>query len=615
MKRYHPMPFGAEFQDDGQVHFRIWAPGTQDLALEVENAGEFQAVPLTAQPDGWFSCRTDLAGADSRYRYVLNDGTRIPDPASRFQPDDVHGASEVIDPAAFDWSDSDWRGRPWEEAVIYELHVGTYTPEGTLSAVRDKLTHLAQLGVTAVELMPVSDFPGNRNWGYDGVLPFAPDSCYGRPEDLKALVNDAHALGMMVFLDVVYNHFGPEGNYLHLYASDFFTDRHQTPWGAGLNFDGPGNRVVRDFFIHNALYWLEEYNIDGLRLDAIHAIQDDSRPDIIEELATAVRAGLGRDRQIHLVLENDDNAAHYLARDDQGEPQWYVAQWNDDIHHACHVLFTGETQGYYRDYADDPVRHLARCLCEGFAFQGEPSAYRNGERRGEPSADLPVTAFVAFVQNHDQVGNRAFGERLAALTSPAAFRAATALLLLAPPPPLLFMGQEWNARQPFPFFCDFGADLAEAVTEGRRQEFARFPEFQDPESLARVPDPMAEETFRLAVLDWADAESAEGIEWLSLHRELLGLRRDHLVPLLAQPARTDWERLGADSLSVRWEWQDGATLTLLANFSDMETTGPVRPPGDCLYATHTVLQDDCARLPGWGLAWYLEAERIPDLAA
>ena len=342
-----------------------------------------------------------------------------------------------------------------------------------IAGVIDKLDHLATLGVTAIELMPVADTPGRRNWGYDGVCLFAPQSAYGRPEELKALVDAAHGRGLMVFLDVVYNHFGPEGNYLHVYAPQFFTDRYHTPWGAAINFDG-GFRPVRDFFIENALYWLEEYHLDGLRLDAVHAIRDNSTPDILVELAETVRRRVGTGRQVHLVLENDDNASRYLERDRDDRPRWYTAQWNDDAHHALHVLLTGEDAGYYGDYSDAPARHLGRTLAEGFAYQGEASPHRGGSPRGTPSKRLPATAFVPFLQNHDQVGNRAFGDRISTLADADAVRAAVAVLLLAPSPPLLFMGEEWAARQPFPFFCDFGPDLADKVREGRRREFARF---------------------------------------------------------------------------------------------------------------------------------------------
>jgi len=600
------MPFGAELLDDGRVRFRIWAPGARRIELCLDERDDGERLMMVPQPDGWFACLTERAAAGSRYWYCLEDGMRVPDPASRYQPDDVHGPSEVVDPCAFDWTDADWRGRPWEEVVIYELHVGSYTPQGTLAAVREKLAYLSDLGFTAIELMPLADFPGAHNWGYDGVLPFAPDSRYGRPEDLKQLVQDAHALGLMVFLDVVYNHFGPEGNYLHHYAPEFFTARHHTPWGAGLNFDGPGSRTVRDFFIHNALYWLEEFNLDGLRLDAVHAILDDSRPDILQELAAAVQGGPGRHRRIHLVLENDDNAARYLGRADGHRSRCYVAQWNDDFHHACHVLLTGESQGYYRDYADDPLRHLLRCLGEGFAYQGEPSSYRGGRHRGESSGHLPPTAFVSYLQNHDQIGNRAFGERLSTLAAPAALRAATALLLLAPAPPLLFMGQEWGSRQQFLFFCDVGEHFRGSVTEGRRREFARFPEFRDPHARAQIPDPMARSTFDAAVLEWTVPDSTEGGGWIELHRHLLRLRREWLVPHLRALVCSRWARPGAGTFLVEWRSVDRWRFRLVANLTPARGAGVSRPAGECLYATHEVLYQDTESLPPWSLAWYVQ---------
>jgi maltooligosyltrehalose trehalohydrolase len=617
MKREHAMPFGAAVLPDGRVRFRLWAPAQERLKLCLEGPGEETMLPMEAQADGWFELATDLAGPGSRYRFLLEGGTLVPDPASRFQPKDVHGPSEVVDPGAWDWQDADWRGRPWEEAVVYELHAGTFTSNGTFGGVEARLDHLRDLGITAVELMPVADFPGARNWGYDGVLPFAPDGRYGRPEALKALVQAAHARGLMVLLDVVYNHFGPEGNYLHLYAPQFFTERHKTPWGAAINFDGEGSGVVRDFFIHNALYWIEEFHFDGLRLDAVHAIADDSSPDILEELARAVHAGPGAKRPVHLVLENDHNAAHYLRREQDGYPRWYAAQWNDDIHHAAHVLATGEAAGYYADYADDPVRHLGRCLTEGFAYQGEPSPYRQGQPRGEPSGYLPSTAFVSFLQNHDQVGNRAFGERIDRLASAEAVRAISAVLLLAPSPPLLFMGQEFAALQPFPFFCDFGPDLAAAVTEGRRKEFARFPEFSDASARARIPDPSDPGTFESAVLDWKVLGRAPHCEWLALYRQLLALRRDRIVPLLAglgPGVEGEFRGFGGRGLQVQWRLGVGASLGLLANLSPSPLPAVDPPQGALLFSTHpaTAAEDPGAgRLPPWWVSWYL-AERASE---
>jgi maltooligosyltrehalose trehalohydrolase len=604
MHRVHDMPFGATRKDNG-VRFRLWAPAQSQVGLVLHGHGGDLELPLARAHGGWFELVTRRARIGDRYHFRLGAGGLVPDPAARFQPGDVHGPSEVIDPKAYEWQDEAWRGRPWEETVFYELHVGMFMPEGTFRAVTERLDYLAELGVTAIEIMPVAAFPGRRNWGYDGVLPFAPDSTYGRPEDLKALVDAAHARGLMAFLDVVYNHFGPEGNYLHRYAPQFFTEHHRTPWGAAINFDGVGSRTVRDFFIHNALYWLEEYHFDGLRLDAVHAIMDDSQPDILHELAQAVAAGPGRDRHVHLVLENDRNEARYLERDGAGRPLAYVAQWNDDTHHALHVLVTGETDGYYEDYADAPLAHLARALTEGFSFQGEPSRHRLGAPRGEPSAHLPLAAFVNFLQTHDQIGNRAFGERLSLLAKPEALRAASAILLLAPAPPLLFMGQEWGSRAPFPFFCDFGPDLAAAVTEGRRREFARFPAFRDPALRARIPDPNDPTTFAAAALEWRELGRADHQEWLKLHRDLLKLRTREIVPRLGGNGggRAGFRLLAERALEAHWRLGDGSRLTLLANLDN----GPLRhgewPLGEQLYATAGSSDD---AVPSWGVFWFLE---------
>ena len=471
------------------MRFRLWAPAARRVELCLENVGKVNRFPLQRCDQGWFELVTDAAKPGTFYRFQIDDGQEVPDLASRFQPRDVHGHSEVIDPHAFDWQDDAWIGRRWEEAVIYELHVGAFTQAGTFSSARERLDYLADLGVTALELMPVADFPGRRNWGYDGVYQFAPDSTYGRPEDLKKFVQSAHARGIIVLLDVVYNHFGPEGNYLGLYAPQFFTDRHHTPWGNAINFDGAASRTVRDFFINNALYWLNEYRFDGLRLDAVNAILDDSTPDILTELADVVRSTIQPGRHVDLILENDRNQSHYLQRTKQCRPRTYSAQWNDDIHHTLHVVVTGERDGYYSDYSDRPVDRLGRCLAEGFAYQGEVSIYRNGEKRGEPTTGLPPTAFVSFLQNHDQIGNRAFGERILAIADPRAVRAASAILLLSPQTPLLFMGEEFGAQTPFLFFCDFEEDLAAAVTDGRRNEFARFARFSDPAAREGIPDP------------------------------------------------------------------------------------------------------------------------------
>jgi malto-oligosyltrehalose trehalohydrolase len=606
MRFAHAMPFGAEIRADGAVRFRLWAPaaGKVELMLERSEQADEQSIPMVGHPNGFHELITTRAHAGSRYRFRIDEGIAVPDPASRANPDDVHAASEVVDPRAFAWDDGEWAGRPWHEAVVYELHVGTFTPEGTFRAAIERLPHLVALGVTAIELMPVADFPGKHNWGYDGVLPFAPDASYGTPDDLKALVQAAHRRGLMVFLDVVYNHFGPDGNYLNAYAPAFFSTQHRTLWGQAINFDGDGSRTVRDFFIHNTLYWLVEYRFDGLRFDAVHAICDGSRPDILEEIAAAVHSGPGRTRPVHLVLENDDNAARYLHPD---KAAGFRAQWDDDIHHAMHVLATGERDGYYVDYVPHPAAHVSRSLAEGFDYQGEASTFRGGKLRGEPSRALPPTAFVAFLQNHDQIGNRAFGERISRLASDRALRCLTALLLLAPQPPLLFMGQEFAAGSPFQFFCDFGPELARAVRDGRRAEFARFAQFATATEREKIPDPSDPATFARSHLDWSELTKADHAEWLDYHRQLLALRQREIVPLLprihgnAGRARS----LGENALCVDWRVANGATLTLLANLGDTEVATSLRPGGRLLCATDEREPD--ALLRAWCVQWYLEA--------
>lgn len=611
MRFAHRMPFGAQLAEGGGVHFRLWAPDAERVTLLLHEADGEAERPMPLTQDGWYELFVSEAQAGTRYRFRIDGGLAVPDPASRFQPEDVHGPSEVIDPLSYAWTASGWRGRPWEEVVLYELHVGTFTPQGTFLAAIDYLDYLLELGVTAIELMPVADFPGGRDWGYDGAALFAPDAAYGRPEDLKALVDAAHAKGLMVFLDVVYNHFGPEGNYLSVYAKRFFDETLHTPWGAAIAFAGETSGSVRRFFWENALYWIDEFQFDGLRFDAVHAIRDASSPDIIEEIAHQVRARVPSDRHVHLVLENDDNIARYLARDAAGLPQLYEAQWNDDIHHAFHVLLTGENRGYYADYAAEPARLLARCLTEGFAWQGEPSPFRKGERRGERSAHLPPAAFVAFVQNHDQIGNRAFGERMALLAPPEAVRAGMALLLLAPSPPLLFMGEEWGSRQPFLFFCDLGEDLQSAVRDGRRREFASFPEFADPEARARIPDPTAADTFHRSKLDWAEARQPAHAGMLDFTRRLLAIRRQEIVPRLPGTKGGCADILFArdSGLGVRWKLGDGTRLTLVANVGagDLAGADVGRPAGRLLFATDAA--DDgliAGVLPPWSVAFYLD---------
>jgi maltooligosyltrehalose trehalohydrolase len=606
MNRKHEMPFSAECRGDDTVRFRLWAPKASSVSVELSDLD--RSLPMSRLDAGWFELVTQ-AGAGAHYGFKIDDQQVVPDPASRFQPKGVHGASEVIDPLAYDWRDSNWRGRPWDEAVIYELHVGTFSPEGTFAGAEAKLDYLADLGVTAVELMPLASFHGERNWGYDGVLPYAPARSYGTPEELKHFVDAAHAKNLMVFLDVVYNHLGPEGNYLGLYAPQFFTDRHRTPWGEAINFDGACSRTVRDFFIHNALFWLEEYHFDGLRFDAVHAIADDSRPDILTELAEAVRTKFGAERDVHLVLENDNNAAHYSCREGEARTSCYNAQWNDDIHHALHVLVTAEKDGYYSDYAKNPAWHLGRCLAEGYSFQGEESAFRDGAKRGEPSRDLPPTCFVSFLQNHDQVGNRALGARIAQLADADTMKSAMAILLLAPSPPLLFMGEEFGATTPFLFFCDFGPELASKVTQGRRAEFARFEQFSSPQAQEQIPDPNSTETFLRSKLDWESLKRESHRDWLHFYQTLLTCRREKIVPLIKDiaPGRAKFEVLVPDALNVQWRLSKSGSLQLIANFGGTSLALRNRLDGELLYTTVEEHDPGWKEIPPLAAAWFLNA--------
>ncbi len=552
--------WGAEPLEGGGARFRLWAPALDTLILLTVPGGE--KVPMTRSADGWFEVETDRAAIGDCYMYLLPNGMRVPDPAAREQRRDVHGPSRLIDPRAYTWKSGDWRGRPWEEAVIYELHPGTFTTEGTFAGVENKLDHLVKLGVSIVELMPVAQFSGDRGWGYDGVLMYAPHVAYGGSLALKQLIDAAHERGLMVFLDVVYNHFGPDGNYLHSYAPDFFNPQRQTPWGVAIAYD---RAPVRAFFIENALFWLEEYRFDGLRLDAVDQIRDDSSPTLLEEIATTVKGRI-TDRMVHLTTEDDRNNVTHLERAD-GKPRLYTAEWNDDFHHAAHVIATGDTDGYYQDYCGDPIAKIARALAQGFIYQGDPSPFRDGARRGEPSVGLPPLAFIDFLQNHDQIGNRAFGERLTSLTSEEEMRALLSVLLLSPHVPLVFMGEEWGETRPFCFFTDFHGDLARQVREGRRNEFSKWRSFADPKNRERIPDPNALSTFEASKIDWALVEQPAHGARFDLVRDLLDTRRREIAPRLASIGGNAGSVLAAGDggLAVSWTVADDSRLTMAAS--------------------------------------------------
>lgn len=538
------LPFGANLIAANRTQFRIWAPAQSALSVAIEGG---PSLAMARDDAGWFEVEADC-GAGARYRYVLADGTQVPDPAARAQSGDAHGPSIVIDPRSYQWRNQNWRGRPWREAVIYELHVGVL---GGFTGVAQELSRLAKLGITAIELMPIAEFPGSRNWGYDGVLPFAAESSYGSPDELKSLVDAAHDHRLMIFLDVVYNHFGPDGNYLHLYAPEMFRTDLSTPWGPAIDFRC---EEVRRFFIENALYWLLEYSLDGLRFDAVNQIPDQ---DWLDEMAAEVRSVIGPKRQVHLVLENDNNAAKYLTGA-------FDAQWNDDGHHVLHLLLTGERDGYYRDYSHDPAARLARCLKDGFIYQGEPSLYRGGKARGTSSIELPPTAFVLFLQNHDQIGNRAFGERLTVLVDPKALEAAIALQILCPQIPLLFMGEERASRTPFLFFTDHNPDLAKAVREGRRREFASFSARQISEHLARIPDPNDPDTFDRSK---PDTDASLGSRREALYKELLAIRQAEIIPHLHDTRALDAHAIGPAAVLARWQVGDHALLMIGTNLA------------------------------------------------
>jgi malto-oligosyltrehalose trehalohydrolase len=579
--------FGVKLTSEGAT-FRLWAPAAKrvDLLLDKPHG-------LRRGDDGWFCA--DIAGikAGTLYKFRIDGAVDIPDPASAFQPQDVAGPSEVIDHTTYQWRAQDWRGRPWQEAVLIETHVGTFTPAGTYRAMIERLDHLVATGFTALELMPLADFPGQRNWGYDGVLWYAPDSAYGRPDDLKLLVDEAHQRGLMVFLDVVYNHFGPEGNYLGQYAPSFFTQV-QTPWGSAIDYRVP---QVRAFAIENALVWLREYRFDGLRLDAVHAIPEQGEVSMLHDLSRAVgdlAAETGR--QLHLALENDDNAASLLDADQDPPRGNYRAQWNDDYHHAWHVLLTGERHGYYSDYGKAPLTDIARALASGFVYQGEASAHRGGRPRGEPSGALTPTAFVNFLQNHDQIGNRALGDRLESLAEDEAIEAALAITLLAPMIPMLFMGEEWGSTAPFPFFCDFQGDLADAVRNGRRKEFAgAYAKYGD-----EVPDPLDEATFRSAVLDWNARDLPKPHRRLTLVRDLLSIRRREIVPRMAGARFGDASVEGDGLLSASWRMGDDTSLQLWANLSNQIINFQTRMTGTKIWGS-----DLSDAISPWAVHWHI----------
>ena len=548
------LPVGAEIQSQGGVHFRVWAPNARAVAVEIEG---HEPRALSPEPGGYFSALVEGVGAGARYRFRL-DGreTALPDPASRFQPEGPHGLSEVVDPASFAWSDGGWQGVPQERLVIYELHVGTFTPEGTYEAAALHLPALAELGITGVELLPLADFPGHFGWGYDGVNLFAPTRLYGRPDDLRRFVDRAHALGLAVLLDVVYNHLGPDGNYLGSFSRAYMGGSHATEWGEAINFDGPNSGPVREFFTANAGYWIDEYHFDGLRLDATHRIFDDSADNILAAIGRAVRAA-APGRHTFIAAEDDAQIACRVRPPEQGG-YGLDALWNDDFHHAALVALTGRREGYYSDYKGNGAEFVALAR-HGFLFQGQHSAWLN-KPRGTPAFDLSSSRYVTYLQNHDQIAHSGAGLRGHQLAGPGCWRAMTAYLLLSPSIPLLFQGQEFMASAPFLFFADHQGELRAAVRKGRAEFLAMFASLASPEMQARLDDPSDPATFRRCVLDQSERERNR--EAVALHRDLLALRRE----ICGEGApRVDGAPLGDEAWVLRYFGGAGDHRLLIVN--------------------------------------------------
>lgn len=560
--------WGAEYVAADTVRFRLWASAQTSVWLRLAGTD----YEMTARDGGWFE--RDVSGVmpGAEYCFVLADGTALPDPASRAQKADVNGPSLVVDSSRYRWQNGNWAGRRWEEAVIYELHIGTFTPQGTFRAASAKLPYLAELGITIIEVMPVSQFGGTHGWGYDGVLLYAPHSSYGSPDDFRAFIDAAHGYGISVVLDIVLNHFGPQGNYLPLLSPDFFDGERMTPWGNAIDWSVA---AVRQYITEAPLYWLTEYRLDGLRFDAIDQIKDDSAQHILIDIAERIRAEIP-DRPVHLTTEDSRNVISLHPRAQDGSAPLFTAEWNDDFHNAAHVLVTGETHAYYQDFAHQPGRWLARALAEGFAYQGDISP-QSGEPRGVDSTGQPPVAFIDFIQNHDQIGNRAQGDRLLTLAGPERTRVLLVTLLLSPHIPLLFMGEEYGETRPFLFFTDFHGELAQAVSEGRAKEFAGHEGQQ-------VPDPNAPETFTRSKLDWSRLHTEQGKAWLQFTRSLLIQRQQYIVPLLASARGGSGEVLhtAPGFIAVSWHFTEG-TLSIALNVTENIMPLPDLP-GETVFA-------------------------------
>jgi maltooligosyltrehalose trehalohydrolase len=562
------LPIGAEPLSGG-VHFRVWAPRCREVVVEIEG---LESAALQSEPDGYFSLWSRPARVGMRYRFRLDQGeAALPDPASRFQPEGPHGPSEIVDPGDFAWTDGAWCGVAREHLVIYEMHVGTFTPEGSWDAALRELPALAELGITCLELMPVAEFSGRFGWGYDGVDLFAPTRLYGEPVDFRRFVDGAHALGIAVILDVVYNHVGPEGNHLKSFSPAYFTDRYDNEWGEAINFDGPDSGPTREFFVANAGYWIDEYHLDGLRLDATQQIFDRSEDHILAAIVRQVRSA-GRGRTTFVVGENEPQQAK-LVRPAECGGYGLDALWNDDFHHSAMVALTGRHEAYYSDYSGRP-REFVAAAEHGFLYQGQRYQWQR-KPRGTPALDLPAECFVVFLQNHDQIANSGTGERCHALTSPGRLRAMTAYLLLMPGIPMLFQGQEFAASTPFFYFADPGTELSRDVCRGRRSFLAQFPSLATSEMQAKLVDPGDIDTFGRSVLDLGERHRHAAI--YALHRDLLALRRADLV-LGRRPCRIDGAELTDEAWVLRFFSEGGADRLLIVNLGRDLLLGPAPEP-------------------------------------
>ncbi len=564
-------PVGAEPTTSG-TNFRVWAPRCQAVSVVGQFRGEAFRAGLNAEPDGYFSGDVANIAAGATYQFLLDEATTpAPDPASRFQPDGPHGPSQVVDPAEFAWTDGDWPGVGRHGQVIYELHIGTFTAEGTWTAALERLPHLAEMGITLVEVMPVADFAGEFGWGYDGVDLFAPSRLYGTPDDFRRFVNRAHELRLGVILDVVYNHFGPDGNYLKQFSEDYFTSRYKTDWGEAINYDGRNSGPVREFVVANARYWIEEFHLDGLRLDATQNIYDESERHILADIATAARQAAGS-RTIYLVAENEPQEMRHVAPPDEGG-FGVDALWNDDLHHSMHVALTGRSEAYYTDYRGTPQEFISAAKW-GYLFQGQWYKWQQ-KRRGTPALQASPTNFVAYNENHDQIANSGKGIRMSEIAAPAMYRAVTALTLLCPSTPMLFQGQEFGASTPFFYFADHTPELARLVDEGRRKFLAQFPSLATPEMQRQVPRPHDRTTFERSKLDWSERERNR--QAVDMFRDLLTLRRTDRV-LASESSNIDGAVLGAEAFLLRFFAPDGLDRLLVVNLGTDTELCPIPEP-------------------------------------